>query len=337
VDQRADAHQARFDRHIQSCIRQTVVADVRRRRTQRQHLGVRGRIDGRDRLIERAGHDLATGDDDGADRDLAGGQRQTRLFQRRAHEIVVHSGILAFEPFGSDRSGTIDGMSVELLSLDAGGVLVFPNFERISDTFARHGIRVSPDALRAADPHGRLAVDTADGVARTTDADRGSMYFRIMFERAGVPADAPMQGVLAELWAYHTEHNLWEYVPPEARAAVERLAASGLPLAIGSNANGIIHRVFERTGLRRYFSVICDSQAEGVEKPDRRFFEILVARAGGRPETTLHIGDLYHVDVVGARAAGLQAMLFDPHDLYEAYDVQRVRTLDEVTASVTEP
>ena len=226
-------------------------------------------------------------------------------------------------------------MAVELLSLDAGGVLIFPNFERISDTFARHGIHVSPDALRAADPHGRFALDTADRVANTSDADRGSMYFRIMFERAGVPPDAPIQGALDELWAYHTEHNLWEYVPPGARAAVERLAASGLPLAIGSNANGIIHRVFERTGLSRYFSVICDSHVEGVEKPDRRFFEILVARADGRPETTLHVGDLYHVDVAGARAAGLQAMLFDPHDLYEAYDVERVKTLDELAAVVT--
>jgi putative hydrolase of the HAD superfamily len=226
-------------------------------------------------------------------------------------------------------------VSIDLLSLDAGGVLVFPNFERISDTFARHGVIVSPDALRAADPYGRFAIDTAAGVAGTNDADRGSMHFRIMLERAGVPADAPMQAVLDELWAYHSEHNLWEYVPPEVIPALERLAATGIPLAVGSNANGIIHRVFERSGLRRYFSVICDSHLEGVEKPDRRFFEILVARAGGRPETTLHVGDLFHVDVAGARSAGLQAMLFDPHGLYTGYDVPRVRTLGELVTMIT--
>ena len=226
-------------------------------------------------------------------------------------------------------------MPIELLSLDAGGVLVFPNFERISDTFARHGIRVSPEALRAADPHGRRAVDTEERVALLNDADRGSMYFRIMFERSGVPADAPLDHVLNELWSYHSAHNLWEYVPPDVLPALERLAATGLPLAIGSNANGIIHRVFERSGLRRYFSVICDSQVEGVEKPDRRFFEILVARAGGRPETTLHVGDLYHVDVVGARRAGLQAMLLDPHDLYVGFDVTRAKSLSELVTLVT--
>ena len=219
---------------------------------------------------------------------------------------------------------------IELLSLDAGGVLVFPNFERISDTFARHGIRVSPDALRAADPHGRFAVDTADHVAVMNDADRGSMHFRVMFERAGIPADAPVAKALDELWSYHSAHNLWEYVPPDVAPALERLAAGGVTLAIGSNANGIIHRVFERAGLRRYFSVICDSQVEGVEKPDPRFFEILVARAGGRPETTLHVGDLYHVDVLGARSAGLQSMLLDSHDLYAEYDVKRLKSLSEL-------
>ena len=224
---------------------------------------------------------------------------------------------------------------IDLLSLDAGGVLVFPNFERISDTFARHGIRITPDALQAADPYGRFAVDTADRVAVTNDADRGSLHFRIMLERAGVPPDAPIQTVLNELWAYHSEHNLWEYVPPDVRPALERLAATGVPLAIGSNANGIIHRVFERAGLRRYFSVICDSQLEGVEKPDRRFFQILVERAGGRPETTLHVGDLYHVDVVGARSAGLQTMLLDPHDLYAEYDVRRVKSLSELATLIT--
>ena len=228
-------------------------------------------------------------------------------------------------------------MAVELLSLDAGGVLVFPNFERISNTFARHGISVSPEALRTADPYGRFAVDTADRVAATSDADRGSMHFRIMLQRAGVPADARIQPALNELWSYHAEHNLWEYVPPDVVPALERLTATGLPLAIGSNANGIIDRVFERSGLRRYFSMICDSQVEGVEKPDRRFFEILVARAGGRPETTLHVGDLYHVDVVGARRAGLQTMLLDPHDLYADFDVTRVKSLNELATLVIGP
>jgi FMN phosphatase YigB (HAD superfamily) len=43
----------------------------------------------------------------------------------------------------------------------------------------------------------------------------------------------------------------------------------------------------------------------------------------------MHVGDLYHVDVAGARAAGLRHMLLDPYGLYGDYDAERVGTLDE--------
>ena len=63
---------------------------------------------------------------------------------------------------------------------------------------------------------------------------------------------------------------------------------------------------------------------------NRRFFEIVLERCGGRPETTLHVGDLYHVDIVGARNTGLTAMLLDRHDQYAEFDVERMRTLGEL-------
>ena len=78
--------------------------------------------------------------------------------------------------------------------------------------------------------------------------------------------------------------------------------------------------MFDRVGLTRHFHTICDSCVEGVEKPDPRFFRIALERAGAAAESTMHVGDLYHVDVVGARNAGLRPMLLDPHGLYEGYD-----------------
>jgi len=43
-------------------------------------------------------------------------------------------------------------------------------------------------------------------------------------------------------------------------------------------------------------------------------------------------GDLYHVDVVGARAAGLHAVLLDIAGLYDGYDCPRIRTFSELPA-----
>jgi putative hydrolase of the HAD superfamily len=172
-------------------------------------------------------------------------------------------------------------------------------------------------------------------VATTNDADRGSKYFNLIFASAGVPLGAALDAALDDLWDYHMAHNLWEHVPPDVVPALERLAGLGITLAIASNANGVLQRALERLGLARYFLAICDSCVEGAEKPDPRFFEIVLERSGGRPETTLHVGDLYHVDVVGARSAGLRALLMDPYDLYRGFDVERVKSLDDVVRFVT--
>jgi HAD superfamily hydrolase (TIGR01549 family) len=224
---------------------------------------------------------------------------------------------------------------IKTLLLDAGGVLVFPNWDRVSDVFRRHGIEVPGDALRAADPQAKFAIDTESSIATTNDADRGSRYFHLTFDGAGVPGGNIRKLVLAELWAYHQEHNLWEHVPADVIPALERLRASGLTLAIASNANGVLQRMFDRVGLTPYFHAICDSCIEGVEKPDPRFFRIVLERAGGRPETAMHVGDLYYVDVLGARNAGIQPLLLDPHGLYRAFDVQRISSLSELVSLVT--
>jgi putative hydrolase of the HAD superfamily len=219
---------------------------------------------------------------------------------------------------------------IETVFLDAGGVLIHPSWTRVSETFARHGLGVSAAALRDAEPDVKFGLDTDSFIGASTDADRGGRLFREVLDRAGVPRGAPCDAALDEIYAYHMAHNLWEDVDPEARVTLAALRARGLKLAVVSNANGIVHRAFERAGLHDCVDVICDSQVEGVEKPDPRFFRIVLARTGSRPETTMHVGDLYHVDVVGARRAGLQALLLDPHDLYVQADVDRIHTLSEI-------
>jgi HAD superfamily hydrolase (TIGR01549 family) len=219
--------------------------------------------------------------------------------------------------------------TVETLFLDAGGVLVFPNWSRISEVFASHGLTVSPEALRAADGPAKLALDLAPDAA-ATDGSRGALYFQGLLDLAGLPRSMEREAALQELYAYHMAHNLWELVPPDVMPALQRFQGLGLRLAVASNANGALLRMFDRVGLTPFFPTICDSAVEGVEKPDPRFFARVLERSGGRPETTLHVGDLYHVDVEGARASGLRAMLLDPGDLYGGFDVERVRTLDEL-------
>jgi putative hydrolase of the HAD superfamily len=223
--------------------------------------------------------------------------------------------------------------SLRTVFLDAGGVLVFPNWWRISETLARHGVTVTPEALRDAEPRAKRRLDQRGLIHSTNDAKRGWLYFDLILEEAGITPDARSRDALAELHVYHQQSNLWEHMPDDVLPALRALRALGLQLVVVSNANGTIEALARRIGITECVECVLDSFVEKVEKPDPRFFEIALERSGATRESTIHVGDLYEVDVVGARAAGITPVLLDAANLYPDADCQRVRSL---AALVTE-
>jgi len=227
-------------------------------------------------------------------------------------------------------------VALETVFLDAGGVLLYPNWWRISDALAAQGVSVSPEALMTADPIARRELDDRKVIGGTTDASRGWLFFDLILGHAGIPRSDATAAALTVLHAYHTSSNLWEYVPLDVVPALEALRARGLRLVVVSNANGTLRKHMDRLDLTRRFDVVLDSADEGVEKPDPRFFEIALARSAARKDTTIHVGDLYYVDVMGARAAGLRGVLLDEANLRPDADCPRVASLAALVDRITE-
>jgi putative hydrolase of the HAD superfamily len=225
-------------------------------------------------------------------------------------------------------------MSLETVFLDAGGVLIYPNWWRVSEALAKQGVTVSPEALIAADPRARRELDDTRTIGTTTDASRGWLFFDLVLAHANTARSDATAAALADLHAYHTTSNLWEYVPNDVVPALEALRERGLRLVVVSNANGTLRAHMDRLDLTRRFDCVLDSADEGVEKPDARFFDIALDRSGATRDTTIHVGDLYHVDVIGARNAGLRGVLLDQADLRPDADCPRVRTLDELVKRI---
>ena len=226
-------------------------------------------------------------------------------------------------------------MALETVFLDAGGVLIYPNWWRISDALAKYRVMVSPAALIAADPRARRELDDLGVIGGTTDASRGWLFFDLVLAHAGIARSDSTAAALEDLHAYHQRSNLWEYVPPYVVPALETLRSRGLRLVVVSNANGTLLAHMERLGLTARFDHVLDSHDEGVEKPDPRFFEIALQRSGARKETTIHVGDFYYVDVVGARNAGLRGVLLDEANLRPDADCPRVQSLDDLVQEIS--
>ena len=225
-------------------------------------------------------------------------------------------------------------MTLDAIFLDAGGVLVNPNWIRVSEALARRGVGVEPARLAAAEAYAKRDLDTAARIQTTTDRSRGWEYFNLVLTHAGVALSAATDDALAELHEYHRQHNLWESVPAEVPPALAALRRLGLRLVVVSNSNGTLHAKLERLGLRSAFDHVLDSFELGVEKPDPAIFRLALERAGSSAASTLHVGDFFHIDVVGARAAGLHAWLIDSAGLYADSDCPRFPNLTAVVAAI---
>ena len=203
---------------------------------------------------------------------------------------------------------------------------------------ARSAATASPSTRRrliAAEPHAKLEMDRGALMARTDDRRRGWIYFDTVLRHAGIAPDEATDRALAEMRAYHDVHNLWEHVPADVAPALAALRALGVRLVVVSNANGTLRALFDRVGLTAWFDVVLDSHEWGVEKPDPRLFHLALAESGADAATTVHVGDFFHIDVDGARAAGLaEAVLFDPADLYADADCPGSRGSPELAALV---
>jgi putative hydrolase of the HAD superfamily len=219
--------------------------------------------------------------------------------------------------------------TIETVFLDAGGVLVWPNWHRVANVLRAHGIDADADALMAADAPARFALDEAHV---RSDQQRSHSFLELALLEAGLALSPVTEAALAEVRAYHHRENLWEIVPGFVVPALRQLRGARYKLVVVSNANGRLHHLFDRLGLTAHFDVVVDSHVEGVEKPDRRIFDVALARSASSAATTVHVGDFYNVDVAGARGAGLTPVLVDEAGLHDGADCARIRTIAELPA-----
>jgi putative hydrolase of the HAD superfamily len=188
---------------------------------------------------------------------------------------------------------------------DAGNTLVFLDYDRLAQGVGSGlGLPLTgPDLAR----HAAAASQAMERVTGS-DQQRAATYLEALFRLGGVPAER-MGEVRDCLARMHAERHLWCSIRDHTREALERLRSAGLRLGVVSNSDGRVEEALRAAGLSDYFDVVIDSSLVGVEKPDPRIFQAALDALAVRPEESLYVGDLYEVDVVGARAAGIEAVL----------------------------
>ena len=189
---------------------------------------------------------------------------------------------------------------------------------------ARHGVRVTPDAVQRAEWQARVHLDDqvfarAAG-ASTETQESATRYMRLVLEGLGVADGSTVERVAEWRRTYNPPHGVWTAHDPQAPESLALVRRSGARAAAISNSNGSVASVLAAVGLGPYLDFVVDSGEVGIEKPDPRIFELALARADVAPAEAAYIGDFYSIDVKGATAAGLRAVLLDPGGFWGARD-----------------
>lgn len=219
---------------------------------------------------------------------------------------------------------------MKAIIFDAGNTLVWLDHELIAGLLREHGVEASQHALLAAEYEAKRKLD--EMIRRGdagTDASRWRYYFEQILQAIGVSGES-VPAIIDGLETRHARRNLWCRVRERTVEALDELRARGYRLGVISNSDGRIESLLDSVGLASHFEFVIDSQRVGVEKPDARIFQIGCERLGLRPDEVMYVGDIYEIDVVGARNAGLRAILIDPLDRWAELDCDRVAAVSEL-------
>jgi len=222
-------------------------------------------------------------------------------------------------------------MTIKAIFFDAGNTLLFLDHRVVIPMLLEHGGNVDEVGFKEAELSARMRLTRRiEEGAFGTENHLWQEYFQNLFLASGVPEEH-LEELGARVREVHRARHLWTYMDPATPGALDALDDAGYRMAVISNADGRVEGLIEEAGIRDRFEFVMDSEIEGVEKPDPEIFLRACTRMDVDPDASLYVGDLYPVDVLGSRKAGLQSVLLDPLDQLD-YPVDRVEDVAALPA-----
>jgi REG-2-like HAD superfamily hydrolase len=139
---------------------------------------------------------------------------------------------------------------------------------------------------------------------------------------------------IAEEFEKHTNWQLY----PDVKPTLEAFRAKGYNLGVISDWNIALGPLLRLFDLTQYFDCLIISAVARHAKPSPNLYDMALERANAIPDYTIHIGDSYIHDVLGARSVGITPILLDRadtltenkvdcllvHSLYELLDLLEI-------------
>jgi putative hydrolase of the HAD superfamily len=124
-----------------------------------------------------------------------------------------------------------------------------------------------------------------------------------------------------------SEYNPVDCVRADVPPVLGNLRKAGFTLAVVSNRSHPYDELMTSLDLTQFFEFWIAAGELGTFKPDPAVLQHAAERAGVKADQTVYVGDNYYADVLGARAAGMHPVLFDPKSVYPEVDCLVIRDI----------
>jgi putative hydrolase of the HAD superfamily len=219
---------------------------------------------------------------------------------------------------------------IDTVTFDVWNTLVVHEF--YDDRLRIHRMRSIMEALRDVGHNftweqiGNAYEYTENSLAAVWKSERdvcNDMHLALFLEGLDLDASDGLIEVIREPYS----HALLHFQPRLVEGTCELLQAlkqQGYRIGLFSNTGRTpgrtMRKVLEGYGLAGCFDAMTFSDEAGYIKPNPCIFKIALRDLGSEPEKTVHVGDNPLLDVYGARACGISAILFTKYmEQFEKY------------------
>ncbi len=228
---------------------------------------------------------------------------------------------------------------VSTLFLDAGNTLLEMDYALLASQLADAGLELDAQAIGRAEVRARRVLsDWLEARAFSTEGGETRRAYIGAVLKIATGSDYPMVAEALAEWLSTPEaaDALFSRVETSTRTTLVELKERGIKLWVVSNSDGQVEERLEGAGLLELLDGVTDSGKVGFEKPHPGIFEAALAASGSDREATVHVGDIYSVDILGARRANLRGVLIDPSSdaLPAHWEAIRIQQLSDLASQL---
>ena len=155
-------------------------------------------------------------------------------------------------------------------------------------------------------------------------------YSRLLLETVEAYQDIHQRAKLVREW-FDDGYDPNVSLAPGSINLLATLKKEGYTLGVISNRSQPFHNVLHQLGIAEYFDFTLAAGEINVWKPNPHIFKHSVAQFDDlEPRECIYVGDNYFADGLGAKAAGLHPILYDPDNLYENPNMAHIQNMQEI-------